>query len=60
MWSARDGAWTTRLILVPLLYFFWAGFLLLDRTIVAKWQKIAFVILALVLVQCGIEIVVLT
>jgi hypothetical protein len=60
MWSARDGAWTTRLILVPLIYFFLAGFLLLDRTIVTKWQKMAFVILALALVQCGIEIVVLT
>jgi len=60
MWSARDGAWTTRLIMVPLLYFFWAGFLLLDRTIVSKWPGVASVILALVLVQCGIEIVVLT
>lgn len=60
MWSARDGAWTPRLILVPLLYFFWSGFLLLDRTIVTKWQKMAFVVLALVFVQCGIEIVVLT
>jgi hypothetical protein len=59
MWTARDGAWTTRLILVPLLYFFWAGFLLLDRTIVAKWQKIAFDVLIIVMVQCGITIVML-
>ena len=60
MWTARDGAWTTRLIMVPLLFFFWAAFLLLDRTIVRKWPKLAFDILILVLVQCGIEILVLT
>ena len=53
------GAWTPRLILVPLLCFFWAGFLFLDRTRIAKWQKSSFVVLALVLVQCGIEIVML-
>jgi hypothetical protein len=59
MWTARDGAWTTRLILVPLLYFFWAAFLLLDRTIVSKSAKIAFDVLVLVIVQSGIEIVML-
>ena len=58
--GCRDGFWTSRLILAPLLFFFWAGFLLLDRTIVAKSEKIAFVVLALVLVQSGIEIVMLT
>jgi hypothetical protein len=58
--GCRDGFWTTRLILAPLLFFFWAGFLLLDTTIVAKSEKIAFVVLALVLVQSGIEIVMLT
>lgn len=57
--GALGGGWTPRLIVVPLLCFFWAAFLLLDRTIVAKWEKSAFVFLALVLVQCGIEIVML-
>lgn len=54
-----SGYWTPRLILPSLLFFFWAGFLLLDRTIVGKWEKIAFVVLALVIVQSGIEIVML-
>jgi 4-amino-4-deoxy-L-arabinose transferase-like glycosyltransferase len=58
--SCLNGYWTPRLILPSLLFFFWAAFLLLDRTIVAKWGKTAFVVLALVLVQCGIEIVLLT
>ena len=58
--AALQASWSPRLILAPLLYFSWAAFLLLDRTIVAKWGKIAFVILALVLVQCGIGIVFLT
>ena len=58
--TALTGSWSPRLTLVPQLYFFWAAFLLLDRTILAKWEKIAFVVLALVIVQCGIEIVMLT
>jgi 4-amino-4-deoxy-L-arabinose transferase-like glycosyltransferase len=53
------GYWTPRLILPSLLFFFWAAFLLLDRTIVKKSQKIAFDVLVLVLVQCGIEIIML-
>ncbi|MFZ1219125.1 MAG: glycosyltransferase family 39 protein [Chthoniobacterales bacterium] len=58
--GALGGGWTPRLIIVPLLCFFWAGFLLLDRTVVAKWSKSAFVVLTLVVIQCGIEIVMLS
>jgi 4-amino-4-deoxy-L-arabinose transferase-like glycosyltransferase len=58
-WTAQTGSWSSRLTLVSQLYFFWAAFLLLDRTIVAKWEKIAFVVFALVLVQSGIEIAML-
>lgn len=53
------GYWTPRLILPSLFFFFWAAFLLLDRTIVRKSEKIAFDILILVFVQCGIQIVML-
>jgi 4-amino-4-deoxy-L-arabinose transferase-like glycosyltransferase len=59
-WGCLQGYWMARLILPSLLFFFWAAFLLLDRTIVAKRGKIAFVVLALVIVQCGIEIVMLS
>ena len=58
-WTALTGSWAPRLSIVPQLYFFWAAFLLLDRTIVAKWKKTAFVVLALVIVQSGIEIAML-
>jgi hypothetical protein len=57
--GALGGAWTPRLILVPLLCFFWAGFLFLDRTTGAKWPKSSLVVLGLVLFQCVIEIVML-
>lgn len=57
--TAITGSWASRLYLVPLLCFFWAGFRLLDRTVVAKWPKIAFDVLTLVIVQCGIVIVML-
>jgi len=57
--TAITGSWAPRLYLVPLLVFFWAGFLLLDRTIVAKWQKIAFDILILALIQSGLAILML-
>jgi 4-amino-4-deoxy-L-arabinose transferase-like glycosyltransferase len=57
--GAIGGAWTPRYILVPLLYFFWAAFLLLDRTLVKKSPKSAFVVLALAIVQSGIEAVML-
>jgi 4-amino-4-deoxy-L-arabinose transferase-like glycosyltransferase len=59
-WTAKTASWQPRLYLVPLLCFFWAGFLLLDRTIVAKSEKIAFDVLTLVIVQSGIEIVMLS
>ena len=58
-WTARTTAWTPRLYLVPLLCFFWAGFLLLDRTIVAKFKIFAFDVLTLVIIQSGIEMVML-
>jgi hypothetical protein len=58
-WTALTTAWTPRLYLVPLLCFFWAGFLLLDRTIVAKAKTFAFDVLTLVIIQSGIEIVML-
>lgn len=60
VFGCLHGYWTSRLILPCLLCFFWAGFLLLDRTAVGKWKTTRFVILALVVVQCGIEIVMLT
>lgn len=53
------GYWTPRLILPALLFFFWAAFLFLDRTIVKRSERIAFDVLTLVIVQCGIEIVML-
>jgi hypothetical protein len=55
-WSALTGSWQSRLYMISLLCFFWAGFLLLDRTVVAKWPKIAFDVLTLVIVQCGITV----
>lgn len=58
-WGCLHGYWMPRLILPSLLCFFMAGFLLLDRTIVPKSQKIAVLVLALVIVQSGIEIVTL-
>jgi len=60
VWGCLYGYWTPRLILAPLFFFFWAAFLLLDRTIVRKSEKVAFDVLTLVLIQCGIEIVMLT
>jgi 4-amino-4-deoxy-L-arabinose transferase-like glycosyltransferase len=59
IWGCRDGFWTPRLILPCLFFFYWAAFLFLDRTIVRKSGKIAFDILILVIIQCGIEIVML-
>ncbi len=60
MFSDQTGAFLPRLTIAPQIFFFWAGFLLLDRTIVAKWSRSVFVILALVIIQCGIEIVMLS
>lgn len=53
------GYWTPRLILPALLYFFLAGFLLLDRKIVRESRRLAFFVLVLVIVQSAIEIVML-
>lgn len=53
------GYWTPRLILPSLLCFSWAAFLLLERKIARKSEKVAFVALALVIVQSAIEIVML-
>jgi hypothetical protein len=52
------GYWTPRLILPALLCFFLAAFLFLDR-ISPKWKPVSFAILALVLVQCATEAVML-
>jgi hypothetical protein len=57
--AALGGGWTPRYILVPLLYFFWSAFLLLDRTLVTKSPRSAFVVFALVIVQSGIEVAML-
>jgi DNA-binding beta-propeller fold protein YncE len=54
-----NGFWTPRLILPSLLCFFWAAFLLLDEKVVRKSQKIAYVVLGLVIMQCTVEIVML-
>lgn len=54
--SVLFGYWTPRLILPSLLCFFWAAFLLIDKKIVRGSPQIADVVLALVLVQCAIEI----
>jgi len=59
-WTAKTASWQPRLYLIPLICFFWAGFLLLDRAIVAKSEKIAFDVLLLVIVQSGIEIVMIS
>lgn len=53
------GYWTPRLILPSLLCFFWAAFLFLDRKIVRGSPQITDVVLALVVVQCGMEITML-
>ncbi|MBX6324549.1 MAG: hypothetical protein IRY93_00775 [Chthoniobacterales bacterium] len=57
--GALGGAWTPRYILVPLLCFFWAAFLFLDRTVVAKWPSSAFGVVAVAAIQSSIEIVML-
>lgn len=53
------GYWTPRLILPSLLCFFWAAFLFIDRKIVRGSPQVADIVLALVLVQCAIEITML-
>jgi sugar lactone lactonase YvrE/4-amino-4-deoxy-L-arabinose transferase-like glycosyltransferase len=57
--SVLSGYWTPRLILPPLLCFFCAAFLLIDKSIAHSSKNIAAVILALVIIQGAIEIVML-
>jgi len=54
------GYWTPRLILPALLSFSFAAFLFTERKIVRGSTPIARTVLVLVLVQCGIEAVMLT
>jgi DNA-binding beta-propeller fold protein YncE len=57
--SVRSGYWTPRLILPPLLCFFCAAFLLIDKSVARSSKTIAAVLLALVIIQSAIEIVML-
>jgi 4-amino-4-deoxy-L-arabinose transferase-like glycosyltransferase len=57
--SVLFGYWTPRLILPSLLCFFWGAFLLIDKKIVRGSPHMADIVLALVLVQCAIEITML-
>ena len=54
------GYWTPRLILPALLSFYLAEFLFIDDKIVRGARAIAWAVLLLVFVQCGIEAVMLT
>lgn len=60
LFSDQTGAFLPRLTIAPQLFFYWAGFLLLDRTLVGKWPKSVFVVLGLVITQCGIITVMLS
>ena len=55
--GALFGYWMPRLVLPPLLCFFWAAFLLIDRKIVGERRIVASAIFLLVLIQCAIETV---
>ena len=57
--SAGKGYWTPRLILPPLLFFFCAGFLLIDRKIAGASKTIPCILLALAVTQSAIGIVML-
>ena len=57
--GVMSGYWDPRLILAPLLYFFCAAFLLIDKSIASSSKTIAAVVLALVIIQSAIEIVML-
>jgi 4-amino-4-deoxy-L-arabinose transferase-like glycosyltransferase len=57
--SVLSGYWTPRLILPPLLCFFCAAFLLIDKSVARTSENIAAVLLALVIIQSAIEIVML-
>jgi 4-amino-4-deoxy-L-arabinose transferase-like glycosyltransferase len=58
--AALFGYWTPRLILPALLSFYLAAFLFIDRKIARGSSLIVRTVLFLVLVQCGIEAVMLT
>lgn len=58
--GALFGYWTPRLILPALLYFFTAGFLLIDHKLVARWPRLTPVVLVFVCVQCAVEVVMLS
>jgi len=58
-YGAFFGYWTPRLILPALLSFFFATFLFTERKIVRGSIEIARTVLVLVLLQCGIEAVML-
>ena len=57
--SVLSGYWTPRLILPPLLCFFCAAFLLIDKSVARTSKNIAAVLLGLVIIQSAIEIVML-
>jgi hypothetical protein len=57
--GALFGYWTPRLILPALLCFFMAGFILIDRKLAEKSNKIVLGVLLLVAIQCGTEIAIL-
>ena len=52
--------WFPRLILPALVGFFWAAFLFIDRKIAGESRGVALFVLLLVMVQCGLEVVMLT
>jgi 4-amino-4-deoxy-L-arabinose transferase-like glycosyltransferase len=57
--GALFGYWTPRLILPALLCFFMAGFILIDRKLAEKSNKIVLGVLLLVAIQCAAEIAIL-
>ena len=57
--GALFGYWTPRLILPALLLLFLAAFLLIDKKIAPRSEKIAFSVFLLVIVQCATEAVML-
>jgi len=59
LYGALHGYWMPRLILAPLLVFFFAGFLLIDRSLPQRSGWITIALLALVGVQSMVNIIVL-
>jgi hypothetical protein len=58
--GALFGYWAPRLVLPAFLCFFLAGFLLIDQTLVKKFNKSGFLLLMLVAFQSATEIVLLS